>query len=260
VKTLLIAKLTIRRMIRAQYLIPIVFFCILVVLFFLGQARTSGSNPQRILQSASMSIFLITYFFCFFGSLWLVIAIVPDELNSGHLRMNLTKPASAFSVLTGHTLAAFAYLIFGAFVISLFLTIAVAMRGGQPGWTILLYVLHLTPLYCCLIALGNVLIMFTYRPVAVGLLMILSNERLLREAMQKFEGSSWNILVRAPLEWIATIGYAISPPISRVKINFIEFMGFDFPITRYLVILVYCVTYVILTQLLAAWLLRRKEI
>lgn len=258
--SLLIARQTIKRMLRSNYFFPMIAIAIVVVIVFLAQSKPAGKIPFRVLLSTSAGLFLITNVFCLFGSIWLAISIVPDELNSGTLRMNLTKPVRMISVLFGHFLGTFSYLVAGAMLMAFLLNLFAAMRGGQPGFIIIGYVLQLLPLYGCLLALGSFLVLLTNRPVAAFLMIFFSNERFMFEWAQKASSADIGMIVKLPLMVIGHVGYALSPPISRLKISIIEYSSLDFPFEKYLLVLLYCASYILLAHLAATWILKHKEI
>lgn len=258
--SVLIARQTLKRMLRSHYLFPIIAIAVIVVVAFLAQSRSARNIPFRVLLSTSTGLFLITNVFCLFGSIWLAITIIPDELASGTLRMNLTKPVRTISVLFGHFLGTFSYLAGGALLMAVLLNLFAAMRGGQPGFLIIGYVLQLLPLYGCFLALGSFLVLLTNRPVAVFLMFFLSNERFMFEWAQKASSADIGMIVKLPFMVIGQVGYALSPPISRLKISIIEYSSFDFPLDKYLLVLLYCASYILLAHLAATWVLKRKEI
>ena len=265
-KSLLVARLTIKRMLRAHYLLPLLFLALFIMVIYSSQSefdkyRIAGKiDPLQLLNAGSASLFILMNVFCFFGSIWLALFIVPEELNSGHMRMNLTKPVGEVSVLFGHFLAMFAYLVVGAMFLAFALTVAMWMRGGEPGFLILGYVLHLMPLYGCFLALANVMVLLVNRPMAVFFCYILGVERILQGLIHADPNGSLSAIFRLPLHFIGYVGYAVAPPLSKLEIRISQYMSLDFPWDKYMLVLLYCVSYLILAHAIGAWLLRRKEI
>jgi len=259
-KALLVAQLTLKRMFRAQYLGALAILAVVVVLLFLTQSRHVGNHPILILQSCSMSLFMILNVLCVAGAIVLGVTILPGEISSGHMRMNLTKPTTPLTILLGHFLGMFAYIAGSAMLLSILLTVAVALKGGEPGLQILFYVAHLLPLYGCYLALSILLNLVISRPLAVFSLLLLANESFMRDWAQKAAGAFEHGIIRTPFRILGEVGYAISPPIDRLKIKLIEFVDLDFPVGKYLLILAYCLSYILVAHLLATAALRRKEI
>lgn len=254
------AALTLKRLIRSHYVIPVVILAAAVVVLYWRQAQAPTTNPALLRQSGSMSLFVITNLFCYLGTIWLAVAVIPEELAAGHLRMNLTKPARSGSILFGHYLGALAYLAVGAMILAAALTAAMAFKGGRPGVLILGYVLHLLPLYGCLLALGNALVLLINRPIAAFLLLFLAQEDFLHDWALRMAASAKPMILKLPMQVVANVGYALAPPIGRLKLKLTEFENLDFPVGAYLLVLLYCASYVILAHLAAVWLLRRKDV
>lgn len=259
-KTLAVARMTLRRMIRSHYLIGPALLMVAVPVLFLKQAPEGTVDPMLLLQSASMSLFVITNLFCYLGVIWLAVSIVPDEIHSGQLRMNLTKPIAPLSILLGHFLGMFGYLVAGALALALVLTATMVFAGGQPGMLIVGYVLHLLPLYGCLLALGMVTTMLFNRPLSVFLLLFLAYEDFLYAWAQRVSVSDSSMLFKLPLQIVSNVGYALAPPINRLKIRITDFADMDFPVAKYGLILLYCASYLIIAHGVAAWLLRKKDV
>lgn len=258
-KTLLVARLTLKKMIRSHYLIPVGLLTTLCVMFYLSKSQ-NPNRPIDAISSTSFSIFMITELLCFFGSIWLAISILPSELSAGHMRMNLTKPIQPISVLFGYFLGMFAYIAASSLFMAVMLSGAVGLKGGEVGFTLVAYIAHLLPIYGCYLAMANALVMLTNRPTAVFFMILLQSERFMHDWAYKAAGSTLPIYLKAPIELLGWVGYAISPPLTRFKISFGDFYAFSFPWSKYLLVLLYCASYIYIAHLIMSWALRRKEI
>ena len=261
-KALLVAKLTLRRMLRANYLIALLFIAALVVLVFFNQAKAgSDEDNMKIINSASGSLYIIIALFLTFSPAFLSVFILPDEIASGHMRMNLTKPVSAFTVMVGHYLAMAVFLTGAALVFSILLSGSIVMRGGEPGIWVVAYVMHFVPLYAAYLALANLVAIVFNRPLAFAFSVALVSEELLHRVVMLFARSDLNIVIRKPLEIIAWLVYEIVPPISRFReVPIAKFIEMDFRIGSYLTVIAYCIVYTALVLTIAGAVCRRKEI
>ncbi len=256
-KAFLIARLTLKRMLRAYYLMPAALMALVVIGLYLGTAKAAGGHPQHLLLAASWSIMLISDVFVYIGSILLVVFILPDELASGHMRMNLTKPVSGFSVLLGHFLAMFFYLAAAALFMAALLTMTVMLKGGEPGFLIITYIVHQLPLYGCILAAGFVMVLLFNRPMAFFILFFLAKDAWLFE---KATLCDQPFPIKQALQSIYYSGYLIAPPISKLDISIVEFARLAFPYDKYLLLLAYSISYTLIALLISEWLLRRKEI
>ncbi len=66
--------------------------------------------------------------------------------------------------------------------------------------------------------------------------------------------------IKQVLQTIYYTGYALAPPITRLDISLMDFMNFDFPYGKYLLLIAYCVSYTLMALLISEWLLRRRDI
>lgn len=260
-KAFFIAKLTLKRMFRTNYLIPLGLISFFIVAIFFTQTKLVGDSEYILIQSASFPLALITHLFLTLGSMWLATAIIPKELYSGHMRMNMTKPISSVSIILGHFGGMFAYLAAGALLMSVLLTLSAIIQGGHPGFLFVGYILQLLPAYGCLLALGIVFSLVTNRPLAFFFLLFLAGEDKWSDWAQWAAITTKPLIIKMPTEAISTFAYWVSPPISRLEeLNIVEYMNFDFPFAKYLLILLYCISYLAIALLFASWLLDRKEI
>ena len=254
------ASITLKRMIRGHYLVPIILIALAVAAFFSAKPLSSTGASYLVIQSASFSLALITHLFLTFGAMWLAVSIIPHELSSGNMRMNVTKPVSTFSIILGHFTGMFLYLCAGALIMSVVLTFFTIIKGANPGFLFIGYILHLLPLYGCLLGLGIVLSLVANRPLAFFFLLLLAGEEKWNDWAQLAAVSSEPFYVKMPLESISTLAFWISPPISRLELNIAQYMGFDFPVGKYLLVLLYCASYLSIAILLASLILDKREI
>jgi ABC-type transport system involved in multi-copper enzyme maturation permease subunit len=259
-KALLVATLTLRRMLHAQYLITAGLLSVACVALFFIRAWNIEDSPSQMMQAAATSVALITYGLCYFGAILLAITVVPEEISSGAMRMNLTKPVRPITVLTGHFLGMLAFIAGTAMVMAVLLTLAMVIHAGEPGWTIIAYVAHLLPVYACFLALGNTLVLLMGRPIGAFVMVFLAHESMMSNMADRASIFFDARVIQLPVQLIGEIGYLIAPPLSRMRIKLGQFESFDFPWEKYALVLLYCASYLILAHLLGAWLLKRKEI
>lgn len=260
-KTLIIARLTLKRMARSHYLIPVITIALFSVMFFFGH-KFSHSTLSRalIINSSSLSLSIITFLFFYIGTVFLAVFIIPGEILTGHMRMNLSKPITPLTVLFGHFLGMVVYLAAGGLIMATLLTLVAWMKGAWAGFLYFQYIFHLLPLYACLLSLGMVLALVTNRPLAAFFTLIIALEGHWYEISYAIGMSGWNFMIKTPMEYISRFFYIISPPIKKLKIDITRFMELDFPWGNYMLVLLYCLTYIAIAHLIAAWLLDRKEI
>jgi len=253
-KTLAVARFTLLRLYRSNYVLAALLILGLVLFMLLISKSVADASDLNMTHNAARMILWLL-------AIWLGISVVQADRADGTLRSTLTRPVSLLEVMIGKLLGAFFFICLLAAALSAFITLGAYFKGTAVGWASVLYQVSLLPVYFIVLALAMALSQVTPRFVA-GLAVLLAWDGLFKANVVAA------ILPRLPqgladvFQALCRVAYYLAPPTSTFFITYRDFARGSWAVDSYtyFLLLPYALHYAFLACLLATWALSREEL
>lgn len=242
-----VARFTLLRLIRRQYLWAGLVLVVLAVATFLLK-KTDLYLPHYL-----------GVRFIWLTAIWLGINLVHADRSDGLLSAMLTRPVSLFEVLLGKALGGGAALALYALAVTIALALAGLLRGAPPGGLALLFQFLWLPLAFTYLLLAMVLAQLLPRVLAAALAMLawpgFFSQHAQARLLDWFPG--WTVKILSP---VMDVLFWLCPRTEAATLSYREVAASRTEWLPTLLLWPYALHMMVVACLLAAWLLNRKEL